>query len=109
MTIILYAGGFLIGVAGFLYVTSLLRDASEKAGKKIPSAKPKANDGMARKLFFGHLTADEMKPGLRMCPCCRKELARDEPLYASKAFCDGDNKILIHGCAVCYKYEKTIN
>jgi len=108
MNIFLYAGGLIIGVVGFLYVSSFLRDATEVISKKR-TATNKTTSKEKRKQFFDKLPITQIKPGLRICPFCREELSRDEPLYASRVLDNDEKKILIHGCNFCYKPEKTIN
>jgi len=39
MSVLLYAGGLIIGVVGFLYLSSFLKDATEKLNKKSPPIK----------------------------------------------------------------------
>ena len=101
MNIFLYAGGFLIGVISFLYIGSFLRDTTEVINKKRSLAKQnpqRVRENKNRKQFCENLPINQINPGLRICPFCRSELSRDEPLYASRVIdIDNDeNKILIH-------------
>jgi hypothetical protein len=109
MNIFLYASGLIIGIVSFLYIGSFLRDTTEVITQKKLLAKQKAKDEEDRKHFFENLPINKIKPGLRICPFCREELSRDEPLYASRVLDNDESKLLIHGCRFCYKPEKTIN
>ena len=110
MNIILYAGGLIIGIAAFIYLASLATDTAEVVSKKQLFVKKKKKPEADRKDTFKDSPINTIKPGLRMCPFCRVELSRDEPLYASRIldFDRDETKILIHGCRLCYKPEKPI-
>ena len=107
MNIALYASGLIIGITAFIYLGSLLLDTAEVVNKKKLFVKKKKKPQVNRKDIFKNSAINTINPGLRMCPFCRVKLSRDEPLYASRVLDKDENKLLIHGCGLCYKPEKT--
>ena len=64
----------------------------------------KLHNGKSKSKSVGRLKKSKYygkKEIRRKCPICSMELAKDEPLYASRS----NDKILVHGCPYCFKND----
>ena len=118
MDIFLTVAGLIIGISAFLYMIHAL-DAGKRRYRAVTS-----RDTVMQKNSVGVLPAnnntasshptrgrtirvlpDDLKDMIshRTCPMCAHVLLRDEPLYASHIEIGTQRKVLIYGCAYCYK------
>ncbi len=114
--------GLVIAVILFIYTIQML-DSGRRTIMKLrdPVSVPEpgsvhhrsSGDGGSRRSAYGtgavDKLTDEEKDHLpkRICPLCRSELTRDEPLYAGNTLADGRRTILIYGCRYCFRTEKS--
>lgn len=86
-------------------IPDVSRNASGNTTENAPVSTVVRKNGAVQHL------SDEQKDFIpkRICPLCRTELTRDEPLYAGNTLANGNRTILIYGCQYCYRTgtEKT--
>ncbi|HEY1406317.1 MAG TPA: hypothetical protein VF857_06895 [Spirochaetota bacterium] len=122
MDIFLTIAGLVLGISAFLYIVHAF-DAGKRryqavtsretivqknsAGvlpnrNAVPPSTPSSSSSRGNAI---KVMPDDIKDMIsqRTCPMCEHVLQRDEPLYASHVEIGTQKKVLIYGCAYCYK------